>query len=173
MSRLRRRSRLVAGCGLLGLSLLAVAAASWVWVLPSSELVDCEASQSPFEAPVGVTMALSAVGLVALLGIRWLLGRDADPLLTAHRWFLPGLAVLGFPLLTLFVALGADRPSCGHHTVVSLALGLTVYWPTVTVMVSGYRGVRSPDVQRARRAAKACVLFLALWCVALLVLQLE
>ncbi|NTW41959.1 MAG: hypothetical protein HGA44_19120 [Cellulomonadaceae bacterium] len=118
-------------------------------------------------------MALSAVGLVALLGIRWLLGPDAETLLTAHRWFLPGIAVLGFPILTLFVALGADRPSCGHHTVVSLALSLTVYWPTVTVMVSGYRGVRSPDVHRAHRAATACALFLALWSVALLVLQLE
>jgi hypothetical protein len=63
--------------------------------------------------------------------------------------------------------------SCGHHTVVSLALSLTVYWPTVTVMVSGYRGVRSPDVHRAHRAATACALFLALWSVALLVLQLE
>lgn len=172
MSMMRRWSRLVAGYGLLGLSLLAVSAASWAWIFPASALVDCERSQSPVSGEVGVAAALSAVGLVALLCTRWLLGRDADPLLTAHRWILPALAVLSYPL-PLLVSLGADRPSCGHHMVVSLALGLTVYLPMVTVMVSGYRGVRLPDVQRARRAAEAGALFLALWGVVLLVVQLE
>ena len=117
-------------------------------------------------------MALSAVGLVALLCIRWLLGRDADPLLSWHRWSLPLLVVFGYPL-PILVAAAAEQPSCGHNMVVSLVLGLTVYLPMVTVMVSGHRGVRLPDVQRARRAAKACALFLALWGVALLVFQLK
>lgn len=119
-STLRRWSKPVAGYGLLGLSLLAIVAASWVWTSPAWRLVDCERSHSVASiasVEVGVAMGLAAVGLVALLCIRWLLGHDADPLLTAHRWFLPGLAVLGFPLLTLFPALAAGRPSCGNPTI--------------------------------------------------------
>lgn len=167
----RRRGRLVVGYGLVGLSMLAVAAASWAWTLPASRLVDCESRRPVAWGVVGVAVGLAAVGLVALLCTRWLLGRDADPPLTAHRWFLPGLAVLGFPLLALFPALAAGRPSCGHSMVVALALSLTVYWPVVTVMLPGYRGVRPPDVQRTRRAAGAGALFLALWGLASLVLE--
>lgn len=170
---MRRRARRVAGLGLLALSLLAVSVASWVWTDPAARLVDCERSQSPLAGTVALAAALSAVSLGALLGIRWLLGRDAAPLLTAHRWVLPGLALLGMPLLTLFVALGADRPSCGRSTLVSLALSLVVYLPVATVMVPGYRGVRSPDVARARRAAQAGALFVVLWGAALLVLHVE
>ena len=90
-------------------------------------------------------VGLSAVSLVALLGIRWLLGRDAGQVLTAHRWLLTGSRCSASRSSSARrTGCGSDRRAGTPGRVAEPSASRSTC-RCVTVMVPGYRGVRLPD----------------------------